>query len=279
MRCNRGARIRTGDLGHPKAARYQAAPRPVARSSLVRACSETVPFGPPADGRSGRRPRHSRAHNARRVPAHRVPRRSTAVSLLRPVLATALLAAALATLLAAVAPRARRRPRAPAPPPQGAPSADVAAHRRHRARSRPGAAVPAQPGASPPRPGPAAGERAARPRRGGPLDTDGAPPRLRARHAGRADPGRARAARGLPARWPADLARGEHRLGRRRPCERALDPARRGWPPPPHRANVLAPRFREIGIGIAVGRARPARSASPAATVTADFGRRGPRRR
>src|SRR4029077_8888874 len=25
---NRGARIRTGDLGHPKAARYQAAPRP-----------------------------------------------------------------------------------------------------------------------------------------------------------------------------------------------------------------------------------------------------------
>ena len=54
----------------------------------------------------------------------------------------------------------------------------------------------------------------------------------------------------------------------------------RGWmASPPHRANVLAPRFREIGIGIATGAPARLRSASPAATVTADFGRRGPRRR
>jgi uncharacterized protein YkwD len=43
---------------------------------------------------------------------------------------------------------------------------------------------------------------------------------------------------------------------------------------PGHRANILRPRFREIGIGISFG--APVRSsAQPAATYTTDFGRRG----
>src|SRR5262245_4023970 len=33
---NRGARIRTGDLRHPKAARYQAAPRPAQNAKSIR---------------------------------------------------------------------------------------------------------------------------------------------------------------------------------------------------------------------------------------------------
>jgi uncharacterized protein YkwD len=42
---------------------------------------------------------------------------------------------------------------------------------------------------------------------------------------------------------------------------------------PGHRANILSPRFREIGIGISFG--APVRSsAHPAATYTTDFGQR-----
>lgn len=40
-----------------------------------------------------------------------------------------------------------------------------------------------------------------------------------------------------------------------------------------HRANILASRFRQIGIGIAVGAPRPTHGFA-AATYTADFGRR-----
>lgn len=52
-----------------------------------------------------------------------------------------------------------------------------------------------------------------------------------------------------------------------------------GWmASPPHRANVLAARFREIGIGVAAGAPVRLSGAPSAATVTADFGQRGPRR-
>lgn len=40
---------------------------------------------------------------------------------------------------------------------------------------------------------------------------------------------------------------------------------------PGHRANILRPQFREIGIGIAVG--APERGVSGAATYTTDFGK------
>jgi uncharacterized protein YkwD len=42
---------------------------------------------------------------------------------------------------------------------------------------------------------------------------------------------------------------------------------------PPHRANVLAGRFDEVGVGLAPG--APARTRLPAATYTTDFGTRG----
>jgi uncharacterized protein YkwD len=41
---------------------------------------------------------------------------------------------------------------------------------------------------------------------------------------------------------------------------------------PGHRANILAPRYREVGIGIAVG--APVRGSGAGATYTTDFGRR-----
>lgn len=43
---------------------------------------------------------------------------------------------------------------------------------------------------------------------------------------------------------------------------------------PGHRANILNPSFREIGIGVAFG-APVARGGRPAATYATDFGRRG----
>ncbi|MDX6697314.1 MAG: hypothetical protein QOE65_711 [Solirubrobacteraceae bacterium] len=42
-----------------------------------------------------------------------------------------------------------------------------------------------------------------------------------------------------------------------------------------HRHNILSPRFRDIGIGIATGAPGAARSAAAGATYTTDFGRRG----
>ena len=42
---------------------------------------------------------------------------------------------------------------------------------------------------------------------------------------------------------------------------------------PPHRANVLNRRFREVGIGVVLG--APVQGASDAATYATDFGRRG----
>src|SRR4051794_20849000 len=48
----------------------------------------------------------------------------------------------------------------------------------------------------------------------------------------------------------------------------------RGWMhSPPHRANILSGRFREIGIGVARG--GPMSGVSRAATYTTDFGARG----
>lgn len=41
---------------------------------------------------------------------------------------------------------------------------------------------------------------------------------------------------------------------------------------PPHRANLLSPRFREAGIGIATG--VPGRPSAPGVTYTVDFGRK-----
>ena len=44
---------------------------------------------------------------------------------------------------------------------------------------------------------------------------------------------------------------------------------------PGHRANILNPRFRDIGIGIAVGAPALVHAAASAATYTTDFGRKG----
>jgi uncharacterized protein YkwD len=44
---------------------------------------------------------------------------------------------------------------------------------------------------------------------------------------------------------------------------------------PPHRANILNPRFREIGIGVAVGAPRRGLGDLPAATYATTFGARG----
>jgi uncharacterized protein YkwD len=44
---------------------------------------------------------------------------------------------------------------------------------------------------------------------------------------------------------------------------------------PPHRANILNGRFREIGIGIAIGTPRSVRGNPPAATYATSFGSRG----
>jgi uncharacterized protein YkwD len=44
---------------------------------------------------------------------------------------------------------------------------------------------------------------------------------------------------------------------------------------PPHRANILNGRFREIGIGIALGSPRQIRGNVPAATYATSFGSRG----
>ena len=50
----------------------------------------------------------------------------------------------------------------------------------------------------------------------------------------------------------------------------------RGWMNSPgHRANILNPRYRDIGIGIVNGAPGLARAASNGATYTTDFGRRG----
>ena len=43
---------------------------------------------------------------------------------------------------------------------------------------------------------------------------------------------------------------------------------------PGHRANILSPSFREIGIGVAYG-APVAGAGTPAATYATDFGRKG----
>jgi uncharacterized protein YkwD len=43
---------------------------------------------------------------------------------------------------------------------------------------------------------------------------------------------------------------------------------------PPHRRNVLDPRFRKIGVGLAFGAPAPSAEAGPATYVT-EFGRRG----
>ena len=48
-----------------------------------------------------------------------------------------------------------------------------------------------------------------------------------------------------------------------------------GWMNSPgHRANILHPAFREIGVGVAIGAPR-AVNGQPAATYTTDFGKRG----
>jgi uncharacterized protein YkwD len=44
---------------------------------------------------------------------------------------------------------------------------------------------------------------------------------------------------------------------------------------PGHRANILNPRFRDIGIGIAIGAPGLVHAAAAAATYTTDFGRKG----
>jgi uncharacterized protein YkwD len=52
------------------------------------------------------------------------------------------------------------------------------------------------------------------------------------------------------------------------------DATMRAWmESPPHRANILNSRFREIGIGVVIG--APVHDASEAATYATDFGRRG----
>jgi uncharacterized protein YkwD len=50
----------------------------------------------------------------------------------------------------------------------------------------------------------------------------------------------------------------------------------RGWMNSPgHRSNILNPRFRDIGVGIADGAPGAGRAAGSGATYTTDFGRRG----
>ena len=84
---NRGARIRTGDLGHPKAARYQAAPRPDRSSLRARWRADaggatTARFRPdgrrPPDLRHPLRPRRRRLAGKGRGAALRRDRHSDA---------------------------------------------------------------------------------------------------------------------------------------------------------------------------------------------------------